>query len=209
MTNMSIKGWTDARVEFLTTAWTVTGLSAIQIADSPVFEGSGISRSGVLGKIHRLGLSGRCPLSRQKKNGRPLGARAVKTAAPDKKPDATTATKSRTFAFGGGPQTFKGLPDEPYVETVEDLVIPLAERKTIQTLEAGDCRWPIGDVRNPDFHFCGKEKLPGISYCEHHARKAFAAPQPRRRVMEAETELGVSTVPQVTLKPAKRETEGV
>lgn len=204
---MNTKGWTDARVEFLTTAWTVTGLSALKIAESPIFQGSGISRSGILGKIHRLGLSGRCRLSRQKKNGRLLGAKAVKTAVPAKQP--TAATKSRTFAFGGGPQTFKGLPDEPYVEPAEELVVPIAERKTIQTLEAGDCRWPIGNPRESDFHFCGRQQVSGLPYCEHHARKAYAAPQPRRRALEAETEFGVSTVHQVTLKPAKRETEGV
>ena len=27
---------------------------------------------------------------------------------------------------------------------------------TVFTLLPGDCRWPIGDPRNRDFHFCGK-----------------------------------------------------
>jgi len=29
------------------------------------------------------------------------------------------------------------------------------------TLELSDCRWPIGDPRHPDFHFCGVRRLVG------------------------------------------------
>jgi GcrA cell cycle regulator len=32
-----------------------------------------------------------------------------------------------------------------------------------------------------DFHFCGKNKVPGLPYCEFHARRAFQPPQARRR----------------------------
>ena len=35
-----------------------------------------------------------------------------------------------------------------------------------------------------DFHFCGKNKVPGLPYCEFHARRAFQPPQPRRRERE-------------------------
>jgi hypothetical protein len=42
------------------------------------------------------------------------------------------------------------------------------------TLEA--CRWPHGDPKHPDFHFCGNPvaKRP---YCEHHRAMAYMAPQ--------------------------------
>ena len=39
-----------------------------------------------------------------------------------------------------------------------------AKPKTLLDLEAGDCRWPIGDPQQPDFHFCGKKKIPGLPY---------------------------------------------
>ena len=55
------------------------------------------------------------------------------------------------------------------------------ERKYIQTLTESCCRWPIGDPQQPDFHFCGKNKIPGLPYCEVHARRAFQPPQARRR----------------------------
>src|SRR5690606_25261780 len=46
--------WTDERVEMLKKLWT-DGLSASQIAG----ELGGITRNAVIGKVHRLGLSGR------------------------------------------------------------------------------------------------------------------------------------------------------
>lgn len=41
-------------------------------------------------------------------------------------------------------------------------------RKTMETLEPDDCRWPVGDPRRDDFHFCGATKAVGRPYCEHH-----------------------------------------
>lgn len=40
--------------------------------------------------------------------------------------------------------------------------------KTVETLEPDDCRWPIGDPRRADFHFCGEKKASGRPYCQHH-----------------------------------------
>jgi GcrA cell cycle regulator len=63
--------------------------------------------------------------------------------------------------------------------------------KTIETLEADDCRWPVGDPRRADFHFCGEKKALGRPYCEGHwnlslqSRSQQAAPvtpaEPSRR----------------------------
>ena len=63
--------------------------------------------------------------------------------------------------------------------------------KTVANLEAKDCRWPIGDPRQEDFHFCGAHRMPGRPYCELHWRMslqpertreahAHAAPVPRK-----------------------------
>jgi hypothetical protein len=32
------------------------------------------------------------------------------------------------------------------------------------------CRWPIGEVGAPDFHFCNAKRRKG-SYCAEHAKK--------------------------------------
>jgi GcrA cell cycle regulator len=64
----------------------------------------------------------------------------------------------------------------------DDLIIPISERKTVETLLANDCRWPFGDPMSGDFHFCGKQKKDGSPYCEFHVRRAFQAAKPRPAV---------------------------
>jgi len=53
------------------------------------------------------------------------------------------------------------------------------QRKTVQTLERNDCRWPIGDPQHADFHFCGARRLPGRPYCQAHLAAAFQPAKPR------------------------------
>jgi GcrA cell cycle regulator len=161
--------WNDERVDLLKKLWS-EGLSASQIAGRL----GGVTRNAVIGKVHRLGLAGRATTSRMKSH-RPRARAAT----------AKRMAKSR-FATLGNP-ALRALyhPEaEPFVPSVEELVIPLAERKSIQTLTECSCRWPIGDPQAGDFHFCGKNKVPGLPYCEFHARRAFQPPQPRRRDRE-------------------------
>lgn len=160
--------WTDERVELLKKLWS-EGLSASQIAGRI----GGVSRNAVIGKVHRLGLSGRATTTRMKSH-RPR-PRMAQTSA--KRPQ-----KAR-FAQVGNPAV-RALyqPDaEPFVPSQEELVIPVKERKSIQTLTECSCRWPIGDPQHAEFHFCGKTKVAGLPYCEFHARRAFQPPQVRRR----------------------------
>jgi GcrA cell cycle regulator len=158
--------WTDERVELLKKLWS-EGLSASQIAGRL----GSVTRNAVIGKVHRLGLSGRATTSRMKTH-RPRARMA----------NAKRAAKPR-FAVAGNPAV-RGLfsgEGEAYVPPAEEMIIPLAERKTIQTLTECSCRWPIGDPQLADFHFCGKTKVPALPYCEHHARRAFQPSVPRRR----------------------------
>jgi GcrA cell cycle regulator len=55
------------------------------------------------------------------------------------------------------------------------------KRKTLINLGKNDCRWPIGEPRHPDFHFCGAPQLPGRPYCELHWHMAFQPPRPRHQ----------------------------
>jgi len=61
----------------------------------------------------------------------------------------------------------------------DDLIIPIAQRKTMTTLLPDDCRWPIGDPQVAGFHFCGKRKQDGRSYCQFHVLRASAPGRPR------------------------------
>ncbi len=158
--------WNDERVETLKKLWQ-EGLSASQIASRI----GGVTRNAVIGKVHRLGLSGRATTSR------------MKSHRPRRTPVAQKRAAKPRFAQVGNTalRALYQADAEPYTPPVEELVIPEKERKYIQTVTESCCRWPIGDPQMADFHFCGKNKVPGLPYCEFHARRAFQPPQPRRR----------------------------
>jgi GcrA cell cycle regulator len=67
----------------------------------------------------------------------------------------------------------------PSLPQHDELVIPLSQRKSINTLLPDDCRWPIGDPQASDFHFCGKRKVDGHPYCDVHMRRGFQPSRPR------------------------------
>lgn len=35
------------------------------------------------------------------------------------------------------------------------------------------CKWPIGDPKQPDFHFCGATTAGVLPYCAHHVAIAY------------------------------------
>jgi len=161
--------WNDERVDALKKLW-ADGLSASQIAGRL----GGVTRNAVIGKVHRLGLAGRATTSRMKSHRLPR----VRTAQAAKR----GLMRARPNGIANSPLKSLYLADtEPYVPPAEELVIPINERRYIQTLTESCCRWPIGDPQQPEFHFCGKKKIPGLPYCEVHARRAFQPPQARRR----------------------------
>src|SRR5262245_727228 len=160
--------WNDERVDTLKKLWS-DGLSASQIAGRL----GGVTRNAVIGKVHRLGLAGRATTSRIKTHRLPR----VRTQAAKR-----GLMRPRQNGIANSPLKTLYLADsEPYVSPAEELVIPLNERKYIQTLTESCCRWPIGDPQQSQFHCCGKKKIPGLPYCEVHARRAFQPPQARRR----------------------------
>ncbi|MBO0740179.1 MAG: GcrA cell cycle regulator [Hyphomicrobiaceae bacterium] len=161
--------WNDERVELLKKLWS-DGLSASQIAGRL----GGVTRNAVIGKVHRLGLSGRATTSR------------MKSHRPRARAQSPRRLLKPRFSNIGNPalrQLYLG-DTEPYTPVAEELVIPVGERRSIQTLTETSCRWPIGDPQMTDFHFCGRKKIAGLPYCDFHARRAFQPPQPRRRDRE-------------------------
>jgi GcrA cell cycle regulator len=158
------KAWNDERTELLKKLWG-EGLSCSHIASRL----GGVSRNAVIGKVHRLGLSGRTTTVRLKSGRRAKAAveRRRKQAPPKQI---------------GNPAFRALLAAEPFVSTAEELVIPPEQRKTVDTLEECSCRWPIGDPQHAEFHFCGKQKVKGLPYCEFHARRAFCAADPAKRI---------------------------
>jgi len=158
--------WTDERVELLKKLWT-EGLSASQIAGRL----GGVTRNAVIGKVHRLGLSGRATSSRSS------SPRPRRTHVP-----RANRTPSLMFGTRGNVALKPTYEEELELSPapLKELVIPLNERASILTLKESMCRWPIGDPAENEFHFCGRKPKFGSPYCEAHARKAYQ-PQPQRR----------------------------
>jgi len=47
------------------------------------------------------------------------------------------------------------------------------ENIALTELDNHTCRWPIGDPKDADFHFCGHKVKTGQTYCEEHAAIAY------------------------------------
>ena len=164
--------WTEERVERLSRLW-LEGRSASQIAAEL---GEGVTRNAVIGKVHRLGLSGRDPA--------PVEAPQLRAKAPvPAEPIALPPTLDDVVAemeISPVPQPI--AIDLQALRTASDVVIPLSDRVTILELGATMCRWPLGDPTSAEFRFCGCRAHSSLPYCAEHARVAFQPVADRRRV---------------------------
>jgi GcrA cell cycle regulator len=164
---MLAMNWTDDRVELLKKLWS-DGLSASQIAG----ELGGISRNSVIGKVHRLGLSGRAksPSSSVPRQRKPRAhGHMMRIARPGIRGNTALATMRAYDAE---------LESEPAL--IEN-IIPLGQRCSILELTDSKCRWPIGDPSSTDFFFCGGKPIEGLPYCGYHSRIAYQPAADRRR----------------------------
>jgi GcrA cell cycle regulator len=168
--------WTDERVELLKKLWN-DGLSASQIAA----ELGNVTRNAVIGKVHRLGLSGRA------KNPGSAAPRPRKPAArapshPGTSQPSAGMTRGNTAL---APQFAAEIEAEPEAEREpapsEEVVVPFSERVTIMDLREYMCRWPMGDPTTAEFRFCGGRSQTGLPYCSYHARIAYQPAADRRR----------------------------
>lgn len=165
----SVPSWTDERVELLRRLWE-EGLSASQIAAQI----GGVTRNAVIGKVHRLGLSGRVKAGEgaggRKKAGREAEAEGFveETTLPPEIAPIASHRPAPIFA-------------EPSMHTVETTVLSATTRVTIMDLRESMCRWPMGDPTSPDFHYCGDRSITGLPYCTHHAQIAYQPAAERKR----------------------------
>ncbi len=167
--------WTDERVEQLRKLW-LDGKSASQIAAELA---NGITRNAVIGKVHRLGLSGRVKSPGQAAAPRPRPAAKPSVQAPrrDSAPRPSAPMSRGNTALAYAPR----MEAEPVLRPMEDVVIPMSERVTIMELKEAMCRWPLGDPSTAEFRYCGAKSPVGTPYCTHHAGVAYQPAQDRRR----------------------------
>jgi GcrA cell cycle regulator len=161
--------WTDERIELLKKLWT-DGLSASQIAG----ELGGVTRNAVIGKVHRLGLSGRTKQT------------SVAASRPRQKPAAPRPVQRTTLVTrvsGGNALAAQFLVETTPAPVVieEEVVLPMSRRVQIMELREGMCRWPMGDPLAADFVFCGADCTFGKPYCNFHGRIAFQPSIDRKR----------------------------
>ena len=152
-------GWTDERVELLRKLW-LDGHSASQIAKQL----GEVTRNAVIGKVHRLGLSGRATPSQPTRPAfkAPRPPRPAVAAAPDqRRPDEVRPAP---------------VPPTPPVVYVEE-----RGTATVLTLGAHMCKWPIGDPASDEFTFCGRRAGSEGPYCVEHARVAYQPQQTKKK----------------------------
>jgi GcrA cell cycle regulator len=162
-------GWTDERVETLKKLW-LDGLSASQIAKQL----GGVTRNAVIGKVHRLGLSGRATPSQPQRPifKAPRAPRPAISAAPAQRrplePSSMPASVPAPAFYAEEPGT-----------------------ATVLTLGAHMCKWPIGDPSSDGFTFCGRRSEKEGPYCTDHARVAYQ-PQQKKAGRTGASELARS-----------------
>lgn len=137
--------WTSTRVDELRQLW-ADGYSAAQCAVA-----MGVSRSAIVGKVTRLGIS--------------------HSHNPDYEPKSSSEKKMRKPHPGSPPNQRFDLP--------EDSKIPADQRRSIYELNNYSCRWPVGDPLSSAFFYCGASGAnleDDRPYCEWHTKRAHQLP---------------------------------
>ena len=163
--------WTDERVELLKKLW-AEGLSASQIATQL----GGVSRNAVIGKVHRLKLSGRGRTSSSTPRPKKAASNSGPRPAPRAQRPVTTSVGATALQA-----RFDAEPDaQVQIRPQDNVVIPIPLKLKLVELGERTCKWPIGDPKDADFHFCGRPSKVGAPYCAEHAAKAYQPPQSRK-----------------------------
>lgn len=155
--------WTDERIETARAMW-VDGKSAGEIANAL---GGGLTRSGVIGKVRRLGLIRPEAINEANRRSTLLhnrGGRKRKLAVKPKPtpPPASTA-----------PDEPAGRAAKPDPDAGRTDLVPLLR------LGKRACRWPIKFLNNREWGFCGHDQDGERPYCAEHNARAFAPTPPR------------------------------
>lgn len=188
--------WNDAAVHTLKKLW-AAGCTADMIA---VRLGGDFTRNAVVGKVHRLGLSGDGTvraarieaggvvggsfreINRKRNNrfGKPKLAVKPTTPAP---------AKPQRHPWRAHPVAIEDRAHEvPTGEAAAAAAVAegVADRGKLITndeLAPHHCRWIYGDVKVPGWGFCGADKVPGLPYCRDHVIAAHDTPEAGQRVL--------------------------
>lgn len=90
--------------------------------------------------------------------------------------------KSHRLGLKPRPSPISGKPAEAPPPAAPKAAVK-AKPKPKETERIGDiidlgpqmCRWPFGDPGDEDFHFCGRQVVPGKPYCGEHCSVAYVS----------------------------------
>lgn len=161
--------WSDDYIILLKQLWGL-GLSASMIARRL---GGDCTCSAVIGKVHRVGLPHRTTVSHITGHTH-LKRRSLNKANGHHQTVSQERVKRVQLA-----QERTDAQSDPDLHIVRDdrgrLIVN-------DRLDARARRWTYGTGSKGDpYYCCGKPTLPGLSFCEFHARRAFNATQPEPR----------------------------
>ncbi len=150
--------WPDARVEALKRAWR-DGLSASQIAARL---GENLTRSAVIGKLHRLGVTG---------GRKPSAPRMTVAPSPPRKlgrPSLTLVT----------PKWPEPILEAPPISAASGAPPSGPGPKYLRDMTARECRFGVGDPGpgNGAFQLFCAAPTAGHAYCAHHRAIAILPP---------------------------------
>ena len=150
--------WTEKMVEDLKIMWK-QGLTTGEIGKR-----LGVSKNSIVGKVHRLQLDARPSPIKKKDESTPLS---------ENLPSKGSLSKDKTE------KNFQATEEKNDIKTVSvSMSVSTKERKSdgfvhLTDLDNHTCRWPIGDPKDENFHFCGKKVRIGQTYCDEHANIAY------------------------------------
>lgn len=165
--------WPYERVKDLEHRWNILGQTSGQIA--AVYN---LSRQAINSKVNRLRESG-TPMAERMSSSARRGGTQKKRAMPAAKPAVALMRLAAPQTALSQPET-KPRPAGSVPPVIGHKIV-YGAAKAIAALRPDQCRWPIGDTRARNFHFCNSKRVPLLSYCECHARDAFQPPRQRKR----------------------------
>lgn len=170
--------WTNGRVDLLRQLW-LDGRSASEI--SAKIGVARITRSAVLGKVHRLGLAGRP----KGQNQRTIGCPRVERRAPPRRA-VITVSPPRTERSAATNDALGELATAA-AEAIRIAPAPVFECEPVSFFDLTDsqCKWPNGDPSDFEaLRFCGAAKGPLGPYCQFHSSLGINSAETRRIVKQ-------------------------
>ena len=151
--------WTPERIDKLKELWG-KGSTASQIAEII----GNVTRNAVIGKAYRLNLASKFV---SKNNN-------VKKNSQTSETNSQTERKTRRSKFKSLLIDKNFEPENP---------------RSLEQLENGICRWPIGHPDEPSFYFCGRKSIDSFSYCKLHILYAFQPKNKKEDLIDKEDEV--------------------